>query len=158
MLPVLSPTVSLGDLATAISVLVVGVLGVITIIHAERQKRKENTIHVLLNHFDSAEDKAFDALLHSPEPCPDGSKVDFAIRNKLNQFEFLCVAMKQKVLDEELILQDASYRIYRVYTRFQPYIEGRRKATGFNSLFENIEWAVKNKIHPRYRWKETPPT
>jgi hypothetical protein len=154
MFEFISTDVSLGDLFTALSVIVIGYLGIATLRQSEEQKRRENTINVLLDHFETNENDEFAKLLHSDEPSPDGSAVNLIIRNKLNQIEFLCLAMRQKVLDEKLVIEDASYRIHRVYKRFKPYIDGRRRATGTPQLFEHLEWAVTTKICPRWGWDD----
>jgi hypothetical protein len=149
-----SSEIALGDLATALSVIVIGWIGIATLRQSAEQKRRENTINVLLDNFDIGERDDFARLLHSDEPSPDGSAMNLVVRNKLNQLEFLCVTMRKKILDEELILEDAAFRIYRVYKKFKPYIEGRRRETGVQELYSNMEWAVTEKICPRWGWED----
>jgi hypothetical protein len=159
MLLEFSPQIDMGDIFTGLSIIAVGIMGMLSFRQSERQKKSEHTINILLDHFKVDEDKEFFRILHSKEDVPDGTDSNITIRTNLNQFEFLGVALRNKLLDEEVVMQDSALRIYRVYDRFKPYIDGRRKTTGVKELYQHLEWVVSAKICPRYKWEDrTKPT
>jgi hypothetical protein len=142
---------AIGALSTAASVLLVGALGLRQIKQAEEQKTRENTINILL-HLE-LEDAAYVDLLAGDARSPDGSSTNYIIARRLNQLEFLCAVLRKNILDEELVLEDSAFRIYRAYKKFKPYIDGTRKRLNAPKAFEHIEWVVREKISPAWGLK-----
>lgn len=143
----------LGDIFTGLSVLVIGFGILLQFRQNRKHSLREHTFNILLQRNTIFQDKPLHERMNTDLPSPDGSTIDYEVARALNYYEFLCASIKSGALDKELILENCKLVIFRHYIFFKPYIEGRRKHSGYELIYQQIEWIVENEIRPDWKKK-----
>lgn len=132
--------------------------GIITFIIFYRQReihsRKRYTLDVILMHREqSLKHAIFQVLqkMNQDEPCPSGDRADEDMLGVLNFYEFVCAAFRHGDIDRKLLIDTRAGNITAVFAWARPYVDGRRKCTGRETIYEHIEWFYNYRTRQLYR-------
>ncbi|MCW5950826.1 MAG: DUF4760 domain-containing protein [Propionibacteriaceae bacterium] len=97
---------------------------------------------------DRDEDKIRELILSLMDPPADAdpsvrrelSRTQAKIRNYLNHWEAIAVAVEHEVIDEGVIRALTQGRVRAIWANYRPYVEWRREITGSNTLWVELEW------------------
>jgi hypothetical protein len=145
--------IELNDILTALSVITAAIIGLIALRQTQQTSRHAHTFEVLMSRFTgdyvaNLHSNAWE-WMNSGKPSPTGEKIEQQIVEILNMYEFIALAARRKILDPSIIYDMRATNTIRLYDYFLPYIRGRRKMLGKDSIYEHFEWFVVFYAKPR---------
>ena len=108
-----------------------------------RLARKTHTFDMLMSsditsEFSALLDEIDNRARNGPPPPLDISQIDQPFRRALNFHEFVCAAIRDRTLDEDLVRNTSRTRMLRLYDYSRDFISAMR--TKYPQAMEHFEW------------------
>jgi hypothetical protein len=138
--------VSIDTILTAASILVAMAGWLIAAREQRRQARKSHTFNILLStdttsDLGSALDEVDNRALKGPPLTREAiAAVDPPLRRAMNFFEFLCAAVRNHTLDEDMVRTTLRTRILRLYDYTRELTAEIRVRRNSPAAMEHLEW------------------